>query len=253
MYIVRRGTRILRDYSVAYSSFNFISTISICNAQCWQQISSMYIYREHDLSVIIVACTYGHLACNMFNDKMGKLYWINENIIEISCFDMRARQSKFDQAEKLFIALVADNSLRRKERTVEEPRGGRSLYCWVSCMVRNSLNEFTPCFFFGRALQDRKGRGGLGRTLSSCFSASPTRYIRNPALFLECLLIRHTLTSRRAISVKRQFIFPALYPLQHGTKVRLVRKGKRMGRSLTLWSWSRCVRVRACECVCTVV
>lgn len=101
----------------------------------------------------------------------------------------------------------------------------RGLYCCVSYMVRNSLNEFTPCFFSAVLLREGEGL----RTLSSCFSSSPTRYIRNPALFLECLLIRHTLTSRRAISVKRQFIFPALYTRCIGQKCAWPAKGNVWG------------------------
>lgn len=102
----------------------------------------------------------------------------------------------------------------------------RGLYCRVSYMVRNSLNEFTPCFFSAVLL--RAGRGGRVEDPLLLF-LSPTRYIRNPALFLECLLIRHTLTSRRAISVKRQFIFPALYTRCMGQKYAWPAKGNVWG------------------------
>jgi len=126
------------------------------------------------------------------------------------------------QAKKLFIVLVADNSLRRREGGEGISRGAFIVGCR---MVRNSLNEFTPCFFSVVLLREGEGL----RTLSSCFSPSSTRYIRNPALFLECLLIRHTLTSRRAISVKRQFIFPALYARCIGQKCAWPAKGNVWG------------------------
>lgn len=114
----------------------------------------------------------------------------------------------------------------------------KGLYCWVSYMVRNSLSEFTPCFFSAVFLRE-----GVEDRLLLFLSIADTVYSKPGPLSGVLINSAH---SHLPSSNKRKMpihIPCLIYPL-HGTKVRLACKGKCMGRSLTLWSWSRCMSVR---------
>lgn len=125
----------------------------------------------------------------------------------------------------------------------------RSLYCWVSYMVRNSLNEFTPCFF-SAALSGE----GVEDPLLLFLSIADTVYSKPGPLsgvLINSAHSHHPSSNKRKTSIH---IPSLIYPL-HGTKVRSACKGKRIGRTVTLWSSYCCVSVHAhvCVCVCIVV
>lgn len=66
--------------------------------------------------------------------------------------NMRLTWYILDMSEVIQIR-PSEKTIHRASRGFVTPKRGRwksltrGLYCWVSYMVRNSLNEFTPCFF----------------------------------------------------------------------------------------------------------
>lgn len=94
----------------------------------------------------------------------------------------------------------------------------KGLYCWVSYMVRNSLSEFTPCFFSAVLLRE-----GVEDRLLLFLSIADTVYSKPGPLSGVLINSAH---SHLPSSNKRKtpIHIPCLiYPL-HGTKVRLQRE-----------------------------
>lgn len=104
----------------------------------------------------------------------------------------------------------------------------------VKCCAQSELTwTSSRRAFFGYTFE-----GGMGvRVENPCLLFLSTAWhdgIFETRVSLEWLLIRHTLTSCRTISVKRQFIFRALYTRCRGQKCFWPCKGKRRGYILTL-------------------